>query len=168
MINEIQYNPLKPKSSFVELFNRSTLTPFDLSHYRLDGLGYEFPVGSILAPTGYLVLAKSRPDFALAYGSSIPVFDEFQGSLDAGGERLSLVQSGEGLEADLVVNDVRYDNVSPWPVQADGFGPSLQLVDAAQDTYRVGNWAATSTNDLNQPGISMTPISRNASILSRG
>ncbi|MBL9171182.1 MAG: lamin tail domain-containing protein [Verrucomicrobiales bacterium] len=150
VINEIHYNPTSPRGSFVELFNRSTTTPFDLSGYRLDGLSYVFPAGSLISPSSYMILAKSRADFALAYGSGITVWDEFAGSLDSGGERLSLVKPGETPDNDLVINDVRYDNVLPWPVQADGFGPSLQLVDATKDTYRVANWAATATNDLNR------------------
>src|SRR5439155_1516290 len=34
----------------------------------------------------------------------------------------------------------------PWPPDADGLGPSLQLIDAAQDNNRVANWAAVNTN----------------------
>ena len=149
VIHEIQYHPAQPKASFLELFNRSTTTPFDLSNYRIDGLKYVFPEGSIMAPNSYLLLVQDRASFALAYGSSIPIFDQFSGSLNSGGEHLRLVKPGLTPEADLVINDVRYENHLPWPVQADGFGPSLQLIDATRDTYRVGNWAVTDTNDLN-------------------
>ena len=158
VINEIQYNPTHPKGSFLELFNRSTTTPFDLSNYRLDGLKYVFPEGSIIAPNSYLLLVKDRASFALAYGSSIPVLDEFTGSLSSGGEHLRLVKPGLTPESDLVINDVRYDGRLPWPLVADGFGPSLQLIDPARDTYRVANWAATTTNDLNR----VTPGRANA------
>ncbi len=45
-----------------------------------------------------------------------------------------------------VINEVRYESALPWGTAADGGGASLQLVDAAQDNDRVGNWIAVSTN----------------------
>ena len=150
VINEIHYYPLEPSAAFVELYNRSTNTPFDLSNHRLDGVGYSFPPGTLLAPGAFLVLAKNRAAFASAYGASIPVFDEFPGSLDHGGEHLTLVRPGPTPASDLVLSDVRYDNRLPWPTNAAGLGPSLQLIDASRDEWRVGNWAATATNDVNR------------------
>ncbi|MFO1458442.1 MAG: lamin tail domain-containing protein [Verrucomicrobiota bacterium] len=150
VINEIQFDPATSGTSFVELYNRSTSTPFDLSGWRLDGLGYTFPEGSLLATNSYWVLARDRKAFALAYGATVPVFDEFDGSLDNGGETLRLVKPASGALPEIVVSDVRYDDDPPWPPSAAGQGPSLQLVDPTRDTYRVGNWAATSPGDPDQ------------------
>ena len=149
-INEIHYNTLEPRASFIEIYNRSSTTLFDLSNFRLDGVGYVFPEGSLITPSGYWVLAKSKAGFSLAYGSGIPVWDEFPGSLSGGGERLSLVKPGATSAEDVVISDVRYDNRAPWPISADGTGPSLQLIDESRDSYRVGNWAATSVQDLDR------------------
>jgi len=90
------------------------------------------------------------------------VFDQFTGSLQNGGERLALVKPGATPADDLTISDVRYDSRLPWPTSPDGQGPSLQLIDPAQDTYRVGNWAATTTNALNQvtPGRTNTTYFR--------
>lgn len=158
VLNEIHYNPLEPRASFVELFNRSTTTPFDLSGFQLEGVGYTFPDGAILGPNAYLVLVKDRAQFAAAYGQTVPVFDVFPGSLDNNGEHLALVKPGATPAQDVLISDVRYDHHLPWPTNADGFGPSLQLVDPAQDEYRVGNWTATATNDVNR----VTPARANA------
>ena len=149
-INEIQYDPTATGTSFIELYNRSTTTPFDLSGWRVDGIGYVFRDGAILATNSYLVLARDRTAFALAYGATVPVFDEFSGSLDNGGETLRLVKPASGALPESVVSDVRYDDDPPWPASAAGQGPSLQLVDSTRDTYRVGNWAATDPGDPNQ------------------
>jgi regulation of enolase protein 1 (concanavalin A-like superfamily) len=149
-LNEIQYDPNLPNGSFIELFNRSTTTPFDLSNFRLEGVGYTFAEGAVIQPNSFLVLAKDRAAFSLAYGSTIPVFDVFPGSLDNGGETLRLVQPGGTPGTDVIITDVRYDQKLPWATNAAGFGPSLQLIDAAQDEYRVGNWTATATNDANR------------------
>jgi hypothetical protein len=146
-INEIHYNPVAANASFVELYNRSASVPFDLSGFRLDGLGYVFPAGAILGPRGYFVLAKDRAAFSAAYGATIPVFDEYGGSLDNNGEHLALVQPGVAPAEDRLISDVRYHNHLPWPTNTAGLGSALQLIDSAQDAYRAGNWAATSTND---------------------
>ncbi len=150
VINEVHYEAAEPNASFLELYNQSTSVPFDLSGYRLNGVGYVFPAGAIIQPNAYLVLVKDRAGFAKAYGATTPIFDEFPGSLDNGGEHLELIQAGATPAEDRRLCDVRYDDRLPWPTNAAGFGPSLQLIDPTQDIYRVGNWAATATNDLNR------------------
>ncbi len=149
-INEIQYDAAASGASYLELFNRSTTTAFDLTGYKLEGVGYTFPSGAIIQPNSYLVLARNRAGFAAAYGGTIPVFDTFPGSLDNDGEYLGLLQLGGVGGTNKIISDVRYDKRLPWPTNAAGFGPSLQLMDAAQDEYRVGNWAATAAGDGNQ------------------
>lgn len=160
VINEIHYNSLEANASFVELYNQSGSVPFDLSGFRLDGVGYTFPVGAVINPNSYLVLVKDRTAFGKAYGATVPIFDEFPGSLQNNGEHLRLVRPGATAIDDVVITDVRYDNRPPWPVNADGFGPSLQLIDAAQGSYRVANWAVTATNDINR----ITPGRANATL----
>ncbi len=152
-LNEVQYNPLSPNASYIELYNRSTTQPFDLSGLALEGVGYTFPPGSILNPDSYLVLAKDRTAFAAAYGPTIRVFDQYPGSLDNDGEHLALVRPGTNAEPDSIVSDLRYSNLLPWPVDANGTGAALQLLDPSQDSYRVANWtASTNQGQLVSPG----------------
>ena len=155
-INEIHYNPLEPGASFVEIFNRSLSTSFDLSGCRLNGVDYTFPDGSVIPPANYWVLVRDRAAFVLAYGSGVRVLDEFAGSLDNGGERLSLVR-GSGTN-EVVISEVRYDDAPPWPSVADGRGSSLQRIDASQSSWRVANWMAAETNAVNR----VTPGRANA------
>jgi hypothetical protein len=150
VFNEIQYHPARAGAGFIELFNRSTSTPFDLSAYRLSGVGYTFPPGAIIQPNSFLILASDRQAFATAYGETVPVFDQFPGALDNGGEYLALIRTGNTPAEDVVVSDVLYDDRPPWPIEADGLGSSLQLIDPAQGAWRVGNWMAASTNDANR------------------
>ena len=157
-IHEIHYNPLEPGASFVELFNRSISTSFDLSGCRLNGIDYTFPEGSVIPPGNYWVLVRDRAAFVLAYGAAVRVFDEFAGSLDNGGERLSLIR-GSGTN-EIVISEVRYDNALPWPLAADGRGASLQRIDASQSSWRVANWMATETNSVNR----VTPGRANAGV----
>ncbi|MFM8357708.1 MAG: lamin tail domain-containing protein, partial [Verrucomicrobiota bacterium] len=148
VISELHYNPDAAGASFLELFNRSATTSFNLSGFRLNGVGYTFPEGSVMPPGAFWVLARDRAAFAVAYGSALPVFGEFPGSLENNGERLALVEPVPGGER--LVTDVRYDNRLPWPTNAAGLGPSLQLIDPARGSWRVANWAATATNAANR------------------
>lgn len=152
VINEIMYNPAAPDASFIELYNNSTTAGFDLSGYRLEGVGFTFPSGSVIAPNSYMVIAKSTAAFTAAYGSGIPIAGNFPGSLDNGGERLTLIKPGATPEEDEIIDVLRYDDDPPWPIAADGTGPSLQLIDPTKDNSRVGNWAANTGAVKYTPG----------------
>ena len=138
VINEILFHAGVPGTEFIELFNTSSNTTFDLAGWQLNGLGYTFPGGSLMLPRTYLVLAKDRILFNNTYGTNVIVFDEFPGDFQNDGETLSLLAPGG-----VVVDRVRYEGALPWPAaQADGTGSSYQLLDAAQDNSRAGNWFA--------------------------
>ncbi len=120
VINEIHYNPTIAGEEFVELYNRSATTAFDLTDWRLNGLGYTFPL-TVLEPGSYLTV------------------DGFDGTLDLDGETLTLYRPVGTNGAEQVVDQVRYETEAPWPVPPAG--SSLQLMDAAQDNRRAALWA---------------------------
>lgn len=151
VINEIMYHPAGNDPEFIEIHNTSETTSFDLGGYRLNGADFTFPNGSIIQPGGYLVVTESQQAALKSYGAAVTVAGQFNGSLDNGGETLSLIKPGATPEEDIVIDSVRYDNDRPWPLAADGAGPSLQLIDPLQDNNRAGNWASGS------PGTSENP-----------
>jgi hypothetical protein len=161
-INEIAYNPLLADASYVELFNSSTNVSFDLSNWRMNGLDYTFPPGSIITNGQYLVLAKDQSAFLNAYGVFIPPFDEFSGNLQTNGETLTLfMPATQTNQPDFVVDKVKYSPLAPWPPAAAGI--SLQLKDPRQDHFRVANWGAApgtpgSTNSLNATIAAFAPL----------
>ena len=144
VINEIMYNPVVPGAEFVEIHNLSAFSAFNLSNYRLNGVGFTFPEGSVIPARGYLLAVENLGAFVATYGTGLPIAGVYDGRLDNGGETLRLIQPGAVPEEDLIIDEVTYDDDPPWPIEADGFGPSLQLIDAAQDNSRVANWAAVS------------------------
>ncbi len=148
VFNEIQHRPTTAGTEFVELFNRAT-NAFDLSGWRINGLDYTFPPGSLIKPQGYLVLSKDWYVYAKSYGFTNPPFGFFSGNLDPDGETLTLFRPGVLPGEEIVVDRVRYEGVAPWPVATNG--ASLQLVDSAQDNSRVANWIAVNTNTA--PGL---------------
>ncbi|MGO8675444.1 MAG: lamin tail domain-containing protein, partial [Limisphaerales bacterium] len=150
VINEIMYNPLVPNAQYIELYNRSPNIAFDLSGWQLPGVGYTFPGGSMIQPNSFLVLAADRAAFATAYGPTNLVWDTFPGSLPASGELLTLLQPGLTPDSNVSVAQVLYANTPPWPAAASA-GSALQLIDARQDNWRVGNWTAVQTNTTAAP-----------------
>ncbi|HEY5233368.1 MAG TPA: lamin tail domain-containing protein [Verrucomicrobiae bacterium] len=157
VINEIMYAPSVANAQFVELYNNSTNTAFDLSGWQFQGLGYTFPSGSVIGPTNYLVLAANSAAFAAAYGATNPVFDIYGGTLSPNGETLTLNNT-----SNVPVAKVKYSNQLPWPTNANAGGASLQLIDPRQDNWRDGNWlftTSTATPDKrNSVATSLTPF----------
>ena len=154
VINEIMYHPLLPDAQYLELQNTSTDLSFDLSGWQIPELSYTFPAGSLIGPRKFLVLAANRATFISAYGPT-PIFDTFRTPLPEGGT-LTLVQPGSNAGEDVVVAQVRYEALPPWPAGADGLGSALQLVDAHQDNWRVANWAAPFPPRAVSPGAANT------------
>ncbi|MCX8155823.1 MAG: lamin tail domain-containing protein [Verrucomicrobiae bacterium] len=146
VINEIMYQPPWPGAEYVEIYNRSQNNAFDLSNWRLHGVDYQFPLGTIIQPNGYLVVAKSIAAFNTAYGASPAVIGEFGGNLDKDGEVIRLEKPASDTNLLEVVDEVYYETMPPWPVVGAQEGASLQLRDAAQDNSRAANWTALTTN----------------------
>lgn len=140
VINEILYNPAVADTAFVELLNTSTNT-FDLTGWRLDGVDFEFPPGSVITNRQLLVIAADRFAFGNRFGAGAVVAGDFDARLDNDGEVLSLLKPTGTNTPPLVVDRVRYEAVTPWPTNANGAGPSLQLTDATADNARVSNWS---------------------------
>jgi len=158
VINEIHFNPASPGSGFVEIANLSNTTAWDLSGWELDGVGFTFPSGTLLAPGGFGVVAADLAAFRAAHGTTVIPFGVFPGRLQDGGERLRLVRPASATTPQRVIDDLRYDGEPPWPTNAAGRGPSLQLIDARQDNRRPANWG---TAPLQNPPLS-TPGRVNA------
>jgi hypothetical protein len=154
VLNELMYDPLLPGASYVELFNSSASTSFDLSNWRINGLGYTFPPGTVLANGQYLVLVADQSAFISAY-TNVPPFDIYPGTLSASGETLTLYMPGAQTNLpEVVVDKVRYATNAPWPATTPGV--SLQLIDPAQDNSRVADWATAAGTPLTNNSVAAT------------
>ena len=162
VFNEIMYHPSVDGAQYVELYNTSSNATFDLSGWRLQGLSYTFPSGSILGPTNFLVLAANIPAFAAAYGATRLVLDTFDGSLSSDGELLTLLKPGTNGASDLTVAQVAYEDRLPWPTNGSAGSSSLQLIDPNQDNWRVGNWkmvlGSATPGSTNSTASALTPF----------
>jgi len=145
VFNEIMYKagPNNPNAEYVELYNLHTNYTFDISGWQVKGLGYTFPPASYFPPRSFIILAKDRVAFNIAYGANVPVFDEFTGILQQDGETLTLIKPAATTnDVDVVIDKVRYESTAPWSTNANFSGSSLQLIDPNQDNSRAGNWTA--------------------------
>ncbi len=157
VLNEIMYDPRLAGAAFLELYNNSSNTTFDLSGWQIPALAYTFSNGATLGPKAFLTLAGDRFAYAAAYGVTNTLFDVFPGTLQPG-QLLTLTQPGGA--SNTVVAEVLFDNIEPWPTNAAGTGYSLQLIDPRQDNWRVGNWAGAPATParVNSVAASLTPF----------
>ncbi len=139
-ITEINYNPGDPTAAelqampgvgnddfeFIEILNTGSET-MDLTGVELtNGVAFDFTTGAIssLDPGQYMLVVRDQVAFELRYGSDLPIAGQYDGNLDNGGERLTLV---DGLSNTLYSTE--YSDGRIWPQTADGVGATLELID---------------------------------------
>jgi hypothetical protein len=160
VIDELMYHPAtETDGEYVELYN-PTAARVDLENtegaWRLDGaVDYIFPMGTWIPPGGRLIVVGFDPAadtirlnaFVAAYNTGpsmhgLQIAGPWSGSLSNSGERLALKkpeapdQPGDPV-AWVIVDEVIYADVPPWPENADGAGDVLQRLSA--DQYHSGN-----------------------------
>lgn len=167
MITEIMYHPAGPvfpgsteeEFEFIELQNISDEVVLDLAEVRFHkGIDFDFIDGDVtlLFPGEQVLVVKNRIAFESRYGTGLPIAGEweFGDSLANSGEQLAL---SFGQDADI--HNFIYDDSAPWPVQPDGNGPSLVLVDpfSAPDHSLPSSWKASSVGS-GSPGFRDGPF----------
>ncbi|RYD33367.1 MAG: hypothetical protein EOP86_13575, partial [Verrucomicrobiaceae bacterium] len=124
-VSQVYYNPPTGNSGeYLEFMNIGSST-IDLTgvHIR-DGIDYDFPANTTIAPGQRLVVAGDLTAFAGLFPSpALRVVGPFVGNLSNSGERLLLVSDSQG-----TVRDFTWNDKSPWPAEADGQGNALVLI----------------------------------------
>ncbi|MBI3870414.1 MAG: lamin tail domain-containing protein [Verrucomicrobia bacterium] len=156
ILSEIHYHPDPAFDEFVELQNiASTNVPlYDPSaitnRWKVSGIDFTFPPNTILSAGGYLVLSPIDPALfrsRYAVPAEVPILGPYTGHLQQSGERLELTRpdppNTNGFVPYLLVDGVRYNDKAPWPVVADGSGPSLQRRVASDYADDPANWFAS-------------------------
>jgi len=142
VINEIMYNSADMGGDYIELFNPNTNIYVDLSGVQIKGIGYSFPNGTVIKPLSYLLVVEDINVFKSKYGDNLPVIGQYSGNLNNIGEKISLVLTDKNDGTEYIIDSVRYEAQPPYPLQANGLGPSLQLINPYEDTSRIANWTA--------------------------
>jgi len=156
VINEIMYAPvsLNPDDQYVELYNQGA-NAVNLGGWKfISGISYTFPSNTMIAPDGYLVVARNASRMLTNYGNlnAGNLVGDFGGSLAGRGERLALTMpdlviatNSQGQLATNVVypvvNEVTYGTGGRWGQWSHGGGSSLELIDPRADNSLAPNWA---------------------------
>lgn len=155
VINEVMYHPAAGYDEFVEIYNLSGSTvalydpAFPTNQWKLNGLGYTFSNNITLGAGQYLLLVDIDPaTFRSKYTvpATVQILGPFAGNLQDSGERLQLMRPDSpdtnGVPY-IVVDEVRYNDRLPWPLGADGDGPSLQRLTPGSYGNEPTNWFAS-------------------------
>jgi hypothetical protein len=142
VINEIMYREPDdwPTGDWVELVNPGSALR-DISGWILrddnDDHVFQFPPGTVLPETGYLVICVDSS----AFRKINPTVPRVIGNLDYGlgrGDAVRLFSAtGEP------VDSVAYGTNNPWPSKADGNGYSLELINPLLDNALPKSWRAS-------------------------
>ena len=140
VISKIHYHPQDWWSidgdhlEFIEITNNGD-AEVDLTgiYFRELGLTYQFPNGSHLAGRQAVVICSDSLLFSEYYG--IAPFGQYMRKLDNKSENLVLADAWGN-----IIDQVHYSDSEPWPTEADGNGPFLQLKDLDSDNSLAENW----------------------------
>jgi len=140
IIREVHYNPIGSSDDleFIEIWNSGNTTR-SLDSWALRGeVDYDFPLGQTLAPGQALIITGITPvSFTIPTSSTIlGPWQAGQKLNNAGGE-IRLQRAGG-----IIEDSVLYNDGSPWPIIADGSGPSLRRLSPSVYGDDPANWYA--------------------------
>ncbi len=125
VINEIMYRhrlsppeapgerPMEDPEEWVELFNRDT-NAVDLSGWEIDGgIGFHFPIGTVIPPGGYLVVARNAATLRQRHPDAA-IVGNFSGNLNNSSDTILLRDA-----ADNPADCVTYFDGGRWRRRGD-------------------------------------------------
>ncbi len=144
VINEINYHsaPNFDPGDWIELYNRTSQT-IDLSGWFVSDSDsshvFRIPGGTYLNPETFVVVCVDSSKFRSHFpDQTIKTIGNMGFGLSGSGDQVKLF-NGLG----LLVDSVQYDDQSPWPSEADGQGPTLELVHPDSNNVLAKNWQAS-------------------------
>ena len=144
VISKIHYNPMEDSGysskelEFIEITNTSNQS-IDLTGYYIRELGisYQFDANAVVLANQKIYLCSDASVFESYYGFA--PFGAFTRDLSNSSYHIILSDA-----LGNTIDQVRYLDSDPWPQQADGEGPYLQLVDVNSDNSLASNWIPSS------------------------
>jgi Lamin Tail Domain/Calx-beta domain len=145
VITEIMYNaknvPEADVLEFIEIYN-TTSSVVQAGGLKIkDGGNFDFTLPEVAIPAnGFLLLATDKTGAELFYTGKTFIDLPVTGNvLSNGGELIELRNS-----LNQVIDGLTYDDVAPWPTDADEKGYSLQLYKTDFDNSIGSNWGVAS------------------------
>lgn len=143
VISEIMYNNGSANTSadkleFIEFYNNSPNEIFLGGFSITNGIEYIFPEGTSLASNAFYLICKGSDDFENVFGL-LEVPEWASGSLGNTKDTI-LILNTENDTIDIVA----YADNNGWPTEADGEGPSLEIIHPNNDNNLATNWRKSS------------------------
>ena len=140
VISKIHYHPMNwwnidgDLFEFIEITNNGD-EGVDLTgvYFRELGISYQFPTGAHIAGHEAIVLCSDSLMFTEYYNTT--PFGQYTRKLSNKSENLVLADAWGN-----VIDQVHYSDSLPWPMEADGEGPYLELKDLDSDNSLPENW----------------------------
>ena len=169
-INEINYHSAGDfdTGDWLEFRNNSTIEA-DISGWIFkdgnDLHSFVFPAETILEPGAYIVLCHDTSLFMPLFPDVENFAGNFVFNLSNAGEHVRLFDANDNL-----IDSLTYDDESPWPVEPDGNGQTLELSDPLSANHLPENWnvsllshgspgAENNYNTINNSPPSSVPVS---------
>lgn len=166
--SELHYHPADPSAAellevpgadeddyeFVELMNVSD-DPISLNGVTLGvAVNFDFTTAAItsLAPGETVLVVNNIAAFEARYGTGFPIAGEYSGKFSDSTERVMLIDS-----LDQVIHDFTYTDTTPWPIGADGDGPSFEMIDPTTNHSDPANWRVSAMAG-GTPGVAPVDI----------
>ncbi len=143
VINEINYNSSDNFNTgdWVELYNNSDQT-IDLSFWLLkdDNNDHIFivPQNTFLLPNQFIIFCKDTIKFKNLFPSITAIYGDFDFGFGSDNDFVRLFDSTGAL-----TDKVEYMDEFPWPILADGDGPTLELINPSLDNSLPHNWSSS-------------------------
>ena len=141
IFNNSHENEYVNPGDWVELFN-PTNKNIDIGNWVFkdedNDHNFTIPANQVMSPGMYLVLCRDTLEFKDDFPSVINFAGDLGFGLSGGGELIRLFDSNGNL-----VDEVTYDDADPWPAEADGAGPTLELIHPFLDNGLGQNWSAS-------------------------
>lgn len=140
VISKIHYHPMDwwnidgDLFEFIEITNNGD-EEVDLTgvYFRELGVTYQFPDNAHIAGRQAIVLCSDSLMFTEYYNTT--PFGQYTRKLDNKSENLVLADAWGN-----IIDQVHYSDSLPWPMEADGEGPYLELKDLDSDNSLAENW----------------------------
>ena len=151
VINEINYHSSDDfdTGDWVELYNNSN-QDIDISQWKFmdsdDSHIFTISDGVVIESGGYLVLCRDSSDFSQFFPNVENYIGEVDFGFSNGGELLRLMDNDDG-----IVDYVSYDDSAPWPLEPDGEGMTLELLNPSLNNNDAENWVSSDVT-LGTPG----------------
>jgi spore coat protein CotH len=142
VISKIHYNPLESNGylsdnlEFTEITNNSNLK-VDMSglYFSEPGFNFQFPINSTIDPLQKIYLCSDSIAFKNIYG--VTPLGQFGRSLSNKSQKLVLSDAWGN-----TIDEVEYKDEAPWPLEADGKGSFLELINISFDNSLASSWIA--------------------------